>query len=488
MHRTTSRNVIVMVFALYAVAFFGCSNTQSPDISGNNPGVNLDAATRSGRAAALDQELRELLISHAQGRGLNHFRFPLTHQLGDIPQDPRNPLTPQKVRLGMFLYHEAALGVDNVRPEGRETYSCASCHHAQGGFMANRAQGVGEGGTGFGIAGESRDFLPQYASQSEFPDCQPIRTPTALNTAYQELMLWNGQFGGLGDNLGTEPKWQDGTPLASNHLGLHGLETQAHAGLSVHRMGSVDFSRVAELRGYRHLFRAAFPRNAAPITLLNAALAIAAYERTLLATEAPFQKWLRGRSGAMTKEHKRGAIVFFGKGDCVACHTGPAMSSMSFHALGMSDLDGAYDAAAVNLNPFDGTVPADVRLGRGGFTGRDADMYTFKTPQLYNLVDSPFYGHGASFATVREVLEYKNNAVPENALVPVSRISTHFRPLQLSAEELDDLTVFIEEALYDPDLRRFLPRALPSGNCFPVNDPESQADLGCEAEVVAAGH
>lgn len=487
MNRRYPHFVAVALTVPVALLCFGCSNSQAPGNPTTDEPISLDAAAARGDLNPLDRELRALLVANSGGRGLDYFRFPESRQLLDVPQDPRNPLTPQKVRLGMYLYHETALGIDNLRPEGRETYSCASCHHAQGGFMANRAQGVGEGGTGFGAAGDGRVFMPEYAAGPEYPDCQPIRTPTALNTAYQELMLWNGQFGGLGDNLGTEHKWADGTPLASNWLGLHGLETQAHAGLAVHRMGDVELSRVADLRGYRPLFRSAFPGESDPVHRLNAALAIAAYERTLLATEAPFQKWLRGRPGAMTDAQKRGAIVFFSTGNCVECHTGPALSSMTFHALGMADLDGSCDENAVNLTPFGGTIPPDVRLGRGGFTGRDEDMYAFKTPQLYNLVDSPFYGHGASFGTVRAVVEYKNLAVAENAMVPPSRLSPDFVPLGLTPGEIDDLVAFIEQGLYDADLMRYLPRSLPSGNCFPVNDPEAQDDLGCSTDIAARG-
>ena len=157
---------------------------------------------------------------------------------------------------------------------------------------------------------------------------------------------------------------------------------------------------------------------------------------------------------------------------------------MTFHALGMNDLDGAYDPR-VNLEPFGGTVPDATRRGRGGFTGRDEDMYAFKTPQLYNLTSSPFLGHGASFASVRDVIEYKNAGVPENAGVPGEYLSPEFGPLGLSPEQIDDLVAFIEGALHDGNLGRYLPAELPSHNCYPVNDPVSQADLGCAHGAVA---
>ena len=154
-------------------------------------------------------------------------------------------------------------------------------------------------------------MMPSY-----FPnelDVQPIRTPAALNTAYQELMLWNGQFGGTDGNAGTEAQWTEGTPKETNHLGYQGLETQAIAGLDVHRM-VIDNDFLTE-KGYLALFDAAFPDwpQEERYTRVTAGLAIAAYERTLLANQAPFQRWLQGNTGIMSPSEKRGAILFFGE-------------------------------------------------------------------------------------------------------------------------------------------------------------------------------
>lgn len=182
----------------------------------------------------------------------------------------------------------------------------------------------------------------------------------------------------------------------------------------------------------------------------------------------------------MSAQEKRGAIVFFGKAGCVSCHTGPALSSTEFHALGMSDLDECWDPGRVNLAPFGGDVPDAVRRGRGGFTGNPEDDWAFKVPQLYNLLDSPFYGHGGTFGSIAEVVDYLNVAVPQNPAVPPDRLAEPFVPLGLTPEESDDLVTFLEEGLYDPYLDRYVPRRLPSGNCFPNADPQSRIDLGCD--------
>ena len=160
---------------------------------------------------------------------------------------------------------------------------------------------------------------------------------------------------------------------------------------------------------------------------------------------------------------KQGAILFFGKAKCVACHTGPALSAMKFYGLGMTDLHtGSYGASQV--------VQADQakveNKGRGGFTGRAEDFYKFKVPQLYNLKDSPFYGHGASFTSLEEVVAYKNAAIPQNAVVPHAQLATEFKPLNLTTTEIKQLVTFLRDGLHDPELRRYVPSSLPSGVSF----------------------
>ncbi len=417
----------------------------------------------------LDETLINTLTAAGNGNGLDAFKMPRSDDYNRIPRDSKSAITPAKVELGMFLFHETAIALEPKNTLGKGTYSCASCHHAQGGFQACLPQGIGEGGIGFGTTGELR--VPHSAYDITTLDIQPIRTPSALNVAYQTNMLWNGQFGAKGVNVGTDSEWTEGTPKETNLLGFSGVETQAIAGLKVHRLLTDELNKNVV---YKELFAKAFPTIPSEVRFnnINAGLAIAAYERTLLANEAPFQQWLGGNHSAMSEAEKRGAILFFGKANCGNCHSGPALNSMSFHALGMHDLDGVG---------VYGTDISDVEnKGRGGFTQRPEDMYKFKVPQLYNLKDSPFYGHGSSFKSIEAVVEYKNRAMPENSNVPVGQLDPQFKPLGLTSDEVKDIATFIKTALYDDNLQRYVPPALPSGNCFPNSDPDSIDDLGCQ--------
>lgn len=399
---------------------------------------------------------------------LNDLRLPENPSFTNLPSDPKNPLTQEKVDLGKFLFHETGLALNPKQSEGMNTYSCASCHHSKAGFQSGIKQGIGEGGSGFGLFGEARVMASVYDTTTI--DIQPIRTPTILNTAYQDVMLWNGQFGATKTNAGTEAHWTADTPKAENFLGFEGLETQALAGLDVHRL-KCDPEMVRN-SPYKALFDAAYPdiNEDERYTKLYAALAIAAYERTVLASEAPFQKWLRGNSNAMNANEKKGAVLFFGKGKCYSCHSGPGLNGMDFHALGMNDLGGS---------DIHGEVDEATKKGRGGFTKDPADDYTFKTPTLYNLKDVKFLGHGGSFSSVRQVIEYKNAAVRENNEVPQDKLSAEFSALGLSEVEIDQLTAFVENSLYDNNLIRYVPESLPTGQCFPVADAQSKEDMGC---------
>lgn len=419
----------------------------------------------------LDQELEQALISAAPNQDISHYMLPESDDFANIPQDARNPITPEKVLLGQMLFNEPLMLSTPNKPEGFGTASCASCHHSRAGFQACLPQGIGEGGTGFGTDGEGRLPLASYATEDL--DIQPIRSPSAMNAAYQEAQLWNGQFAGTTINAGTESNWTG--PKEANHLGYEGVETQAIAGSGVHNMHFQNNPALVENAQYVALWEEAFPEVplAERYTDEYAGLAIAAFERTILSNRSPFQQWLRGDKSAMSDKSKRGATLFFGKANCASCHNGPALNDMNFYALGMKDLDGEGVYG-------DGIVTDAVKKGRGGFTGNPEDDYKFKTPQLYNLADSPFYGHGASFKSIREVVEYKNIAQPENEEVPTSQLAEAFVPLQLTQSEIDDITEFLYNGLYDPNLARYDPTSLPSGACFPNNDPQTKADLGCE--------
>jgi cytochrome c peroxidase len=176
----------------------------------------------------------------------------------------------------------------------------------------------------------------------------------------------------------------------------------------------------------------------------------------------------------MSEQEKIGAIHFFETAECGNCHNGPALNSMAFFGYGMLDLND-NDLPIIMRNDN-----ASENKGRGGFTGNPTDNYKFKVPQLYNLMSSTHYGHGASFHSIRDVVEYKNLGVKENMDVPEGQLAPDFQPLGLTEKQVDAITAFLSSGLYDAELQRYVPFSIPSGNCFPNNDPASRQDLGCD--------
>ncbi|WP_111980394.1 cytochrome-c peroxidase [Algibacillus agarilyticus] len=467
--KNTLRNTLVTSISLALLA--ACSN----DSSDNN---QTDEPTPT--------QILVKTIETANTSGTSAFALPASDDFSNIPQDPNNLVTAEKVALGQMLYHETGIATAGVHTDLTGTWSCASCHHADAGFKAGVTQGMGEGGSGFGTTGVERILADGFDKASEdpafVPDVQPFTSPAVLNVAFQEVMLWNGQFGsmeggivntGLADDVLATP----GTPKAENVRQLAGIEIQAIAGTAVHRLNMTDNSVLQTNDEYVMMFEAAYPDGSDDV-LEDAGKAIAAYERTILANQAPFQLWLNGDETAMTEDEIAGATLFFGKANCVSCHTGPALSSAlnateseMFMAIGFADFD-------PNNPQVTGTVSdADAR-GRGGFTGEIADNFKFKIPQLYNLADTNIFGHGASFTSVRDVIAYKNTAVPQK-VIPMGALDSRFVPLGLTEEEIDQLTTFLENGLYDPELGRYKPAALPTGACFPVADDQSILDLSC---------
>ncbi len=421
-----------------------------------------------------DKLLEEQLNNHSATGTYQSYIMPEGNDYALLPnQDEKNPVTQAKVELGRMLFYETGLALENKYPDSKSAYSCSSCHVPSRGFTAGRFQGIADGAVGFGESGELRSKNPVYSGDEV--DAQGARPLPMMNLTYITNALWAGSFGSFDVNVGTESVWNQDTLVAINFKGLRGLEANNARALAVHRQ--VINKGVTDSLGYTALFDAAFPE--IPVnerySRLTGSFAIAAYFRTILTNRAPFQNWLKGEKAAMTESQKKGALLFFGKAGCVNCHNSPSLNSSphQFFALGVNNL---YQSGFAVFR----TGPNDKRnLGRGGFTGREEDKHKFKVPQLYNLRDVGFYFHGGSKRTLREVVEYFNDGVPENPEVPVSQISSIIHPLGLTQQEMDELVEFLSNGLFDPEMDRYVPANVMSGNCFPNNDALSRIEMGC---------
>jgi len=434
--------------------------------------VFASGCVRDEAVSSIDTELERTLIRLSENNSLNDYMLPDGSNLAGVPAGIGNPITEDKVALGKLLFYETALGRDALQPDHLRTFSCATCHVPEAAFTAGAAQGIADGGTGFGTFGAGREMDTDY--NEDDIDAQGARPLSMLGVAYVTNSMWAGRFGARGANAEVQEVWGEHDPATEvNFLGLDGLEAQNIEGTVTHRMSTDAY--LLDTLGYRRFFDRAFPdfEGEARYGRIAMSFALSAYIRTLLPNQAPWQDWLRGDLEALTEPQKRGAQLFFGKAGCYRCHNGPALNGNSFHAVGVNDLCDIPSALRTSAD--------DTRnLGRGDFTRRDEDLYKFKVPQLYNVKDMPFYFHGSSKQDLREVVEYFNDGVIENQRVPARNVSDFFHPLNLSEQEITDLTDFLAEGLYDANLQRYVPEEVLSGNCFPNSDERSRADMGCE--------
>lgn len=428
--------------------------------------ITLTLSCTKDVAISFDSELKDAIKNWSSTGEIDYFIMPDSDEFDRLPnQDPHNPITKEKVELGQLLFFETGLAQTSEKSSGYETYSCSSCHIPSKGFLPGRMQGIADGGIGYGHYGSDRDMSGEY-DEKEI-DAQGNRPMTVMNVTYMTNTLWGGLFGANDQNVGTEDAWNGLAEV--NHTGYAGLEAQNIEGFDLHRLAIND--KVLHEFGYAELFDKAFPdvpleERYSPET---ASFAMGAYLRTILTNRAPFQEYLRGDSRALTPNQKNGALVFFGKAGCISCHKSPSFSAMRFYRIGTQDM---YELGGLNTSADDPRIQ-----GRGMFTGREQDMFKFKVPQLYNLRDYVTFFHGSSKSSIEDVVDFKVAAKSENPYVSDEEVA--LSPRELTYEERRDLIDFLTNALHDDNMERYAPDQILSGFCFPNNDPQSRADLGC---------
>lgn len=198
----------------------------------------------------------------------------------------------------------------------------------------------------------------------------------------------------------------------------------------------------------------------------HAYMAIAAFERTLVQTDTPFDEYMRGDDAALNDQQKRGLVLFAGKAGCIQCHTGPLLSDEQFHNVGVPPFDGWEDDPLAQITfrfeifakgsteEMYRTIKDDPGLY---FRAKYKDHKgKFRTPSLrYTRYTYP-YMHNGMLETLRDVVVFYNAGGGENEFADTK--SPLIAPLGLDDGEIDDLVAFLDslsgdEILIDePDL------------------------------------
>ncbi len=300
-----------------------------------------------------------------------------------LPAVADNPITPEKVALGRQLYFEPRLSADN-------TVSCASCHDPKKGWSNGDATAVGVDGQRGGRG-----------------------APTVLNTAYQQFQFWDGRAGSLEEQaLG---------PIANP------IEMNLPIEEAVKRLSAIE--------GYAKQFQEVFGE---PVNRHNLAKAIAAFERTVLSGNAPYDRFKAGDAGALSEQAQAGMKLFFGKANCSGCHVGPNFTDNGFHNLGVS------------------FHKDDPDYGREGISKLRGDRGAFKTPTLREIARTAPYMHDGSLKTLEEVVEYYSQGATPN-----DYLDEEIFELKLSDVQKASIVAFLKEGLSSSDYPDIEPPELP---------------------------
>lgn len=283
---------------------------------------------------------------------------PVVHPKDNAPSE-------EKISLGKQLYFDKRLSAD-------DTISCASCHDPKKGWSNGEQFATGVGGKKGGR-----------------------NAPTVLNSAYYSFQFWDGRAKTLEDQaLG---------PIANP------IEMNMPIEKVVEKLNGIQ--------GYKDQFQKVFGSDA---TSEGIAKAIAAFERTVLSGDAPYDKFKAGDKAALSEPAQRGMKLFFGKANCSACHGGANFSDNAFHNIG-------YDSEDV---------------GRAAISKLKGDTGAMKTPTLRDVAKSGPYFHLGEVKTLEEVVAHYNKGGNNN---PYQDEEIH--PLKLSDAELSDLVTFLKDGL-----------------------------------------
>ncbi|WP_381507724.1 cytochrome-c peroxidase [Spirosoma flavum] len=326
-----------------------------------------------------------------------------------------------QIALGKALFWDPILS-------GGKDVACATCHHPNNAYTDGLDLSLGENAVGYGSA--RRFILPNDVSFTK------RNSPTILNTAY------NGMDANGGFNPTTAPMFWD-SRMASLELQVTGPmttfeEMRGHA----YTEGMALDSLVARLKAivdYQPLFQQAFGTQQ-PITPTNIGKAIAAFERTLVALNSPYDRYQKGDKTAMTAAQIQGMQTFANEG-CAVCHSGPMFSDYQAHVLSAPD-------------------NAKLAASDAGVNG----TYAFRTPTLRNVGLTGPYMHNGTFQSLAQVVNFYDqigDGNSQNPHVGRQQLDANVRRINLRNNEQAQIVAF-RNALTDTGFDRSIPASVPS--------------------------
>ena len=338
--------------------------------------------------------LAVLAIGSTRVSGLVQPSIASSAEIGPLPPVPipvENPMTPEKVNLGKMLFFDYRLSADGSR-------SCVHCHQPNQGWAFKDRQS------------------PAYPTQVE-----RRASMTLINVAYNTTLIWDGRA----------------STLEKQALGP--IQNPLHMNQNLDLL----IERLHAIPDYMEQFRQVFGTGPTPDAIGKA---IAAFERTIVTADSPFDRYATGDLTALSTSARRGLELFKGKARCTLCHNGPALTDNGFHNLGVPETEFLKDPRVLASLRFDAkrmgvpeyrTLTADP--GRYLVTKQDKDFGSFKTPTLRNVASRTPYMHNGAFDTLAEVIAFYNKGGGND-----SRKDPNLHRLDLTHEEERDLIAFLD--------------------------------------------
>ncbi|MGB1012009.1 MAG: cytochrome-c peroxidase [Thiolinea sp.] len=321
----------------------------------------------------------------------------------------------EKVELGRLLFWDPVLS-------GNQDMACATCHLPNRGYTDDLDLSIGVGGVGQGNA--------RVLGHAGFTE---RNAQTILNTVFNGIDE-NGAF-----DQATAPMFWDSREKSLEEQALDPIESQVEMRGDAIAEGDIIPTVMARLNSnskYLALFQQAYGTDS--IEGEQVLDAIATFERTLVANNSPFDRWMRGDASAMTNNQLVGMREFT-VNNCIACHSGPMFSDFELHVLGVAE-------NSKNSTPD---------TGDGNFA--------FRTPSLRNLGLTAPYMHNGRFSTLRETVQFYDEPASENPNVPNSALDPDFTSIgEIEGERLDRLVDFLN-SLNDDQFDKKQPETVPSG-------------------------
>lgn len=220
---------------------------------------------------------------------------------------------------------------------------------------------------------------------------------------------------------------------------------------------------------YRQMFAKAYPpKPVSKISIVDIGNAIAHYEEMAFAANAsPWDHYIAGETNVISEEAKAGAIIFYGRGRCAACHSGQLFSDFKYHSIGI------FSKIVVN-----GKLVND--YGRWLVTRSEQDKFAFRTPPLRNVTRRPLYFHDGSTSGIYATLVRHVNplaraggynpdgsfSLDRGQIQSVSPLLTTEK-IRLSAGDIEALIAFLTTLESQTrDDAQIIPRHVPSGLTF----------------------